>query len=58
MAKGARKTANGVKPAKGNLASKPCAACLRPFTWRKKWERDWNQVKFCSDKCRAKGAKP
>ena len=32
--------------------SKPCAACGRTITWRKKWERDWDNVKFCSDACR------
>jgi hypothetical protein len=26
------------------------------MTWRKKWERDWEQVKYCSDACR--GHKP
>jgi Protein of unknown function (DUF3253)/Uncharacterized protein conserved in bacteria (DUF2256) len=20
--------------------------------WRKKWERDWDEVKYCSDRCR------
>lgn len=57
MAKGARKTANGIKYAKGNLPSKPCLCCGRPFTWRKKWARDWDNVKFCSDKCRASAAR-
>ena len=40
----------GVK--KQHLPSKTCPACLRPFTWRKKWERDWEAVQFCSDRCR------
>ena len=31
---------------------KICAACARPFAWRKKWARDWDQVRFCSDACR------
>ncbi|MBL9133211.1 MAG: DUF2256 domain-containing protein, partial [Verrucomicrobiaceae bacterium] len=31
---------------------KICLACGRPFAWRKKWERDWENVKFCSDACR------
>ena len=31
---------------------KTCAACGRIITWRKKWERDWDQVKFCSKSCR------
>ena len=32
--------------------AKTCAQCGRPFEWRKKWARDWEQVKFCSDACR------
>ena len=31
---------------------KPCALCGRAVTWRKKWERDWADVKYCSDACR------
>nr|WP_288435145.1 DUF2256 domain-containing protein [uncultured Deinococcus sp.] len=27
--------------------------CGLPFSWRKKWERDWDNVKYCSDRCRA-----
>ena len=26
--------------------------CGREITWRKKWERDWDSVKYCSDGCR------
>jgi hypothetical protein len=40
---------------KSDLPSKICACCARPFTWRKKWARDWEQVKFCSDRCRGLG---
>ena len=45
----------GVK--KQHLPEKPCATCGRPFTWRKKWERVWDEVKFCSDRCRMQKAK-
>lgn len=38
---------------KGNLPVKICLACTRPFAWRKKWARDWDQVKYCSDRCRS-----
>ncbi|WP_334132027.1 DUF2256 domain-containing protein [Silanimonas lenta] len=31
---------------------KTCPACQRPFQWRKKWERDWEQVVYCSEACR------
>ena len=41
---------------KSDLPTKICAACGRPFAWRKKWERDWDNVRYCSDACRAKGA--
>ena len=37
---------------KGDLPHKTCAACGLPFAWRKKWERDWDQVKYCSERCR------
>ena len=40
----------GVK--KSDLPTKACAASGRPFTWRKKWERDWANVKYCSKKCK------
>ena len=36
--------------------SKPCAACGRTITWRRKWERDWEQVRYCSTACRRAGA--
>lgn len=42
----------GVK--KQHLPTKICAACGRPFTWRKKWENVWDEVKYCSDACRKK----
>jgi hypothetical protein len=37
---------------KATLPTKTCDACKRPFTWRKKWERDWESVRFCSERCR------
>ena len=37
---------------KADLPSKPCAACNRPFAWRRKWARDGDAVKYCSDACR------
>ncbi|WP_366881162.1 DUF2256 domain-containing protein [Halothiobacillus sp.] len=42
------------------LPRKTCCYCQRPFTWRKKWARDWPNLKYCSDKCRAlaKSAQP
>lgn len=35
-----------------NLPSKICVTCGLPFNWRKKWEKNWNEVKYCSDRCR------
>ncbi|WP_132461596.1 DUF2256 domain-containing protein [Rhodovulum marinum] len=37
---------------KGDLPSKTCAACGRPFTWRRKWAKDWEAVRYCSERCR------
>lgn len=36
-------------------ATKTCAVCGRTITWRKKWARDWEQVRYCSDGCRRRG---
>ena len=45
----------GVK--KQHLPEKICAACARPFTWRKKWEQVWDQVQYCSERCKRAGSK-
>jgi hypothetical protein len=37
--------------------SKTCGCCGRLFSWRKKWERDWDSVKYCSDACRRRGVR-
>ncbi len=37
---------------KGDLPTKVCVACRRPFAWRKKWAKVWDEVKYCSDACR------
>ncbi|CEL95326.1 unnamed protein product [Vitrella brassicaformis CCMP3155] len=42
----------GKKYTKSNLPSKICVVCERPFEWRKKWERCWDEVKYCSERCR------
>ena len=34
------------------IPSKICITCGRPFTWRKKWERAWDEIKYCSGRCR------
>jgi len=39
-------------PRKADLPQKICAACGRPFAWRRKWARDWEQVRYCSAACR------
>ena len=37
---------------KADLPSKICPVCRRPFSWRKKWAKDWEAVRYCSDRCR------
>lgn len=39
---------------KPNLPEKTCVVCQRPFAWRKKWEKVWDEVRYCSDACRAR----
>ena len=45
----------GVK--KSDLPQKTCSTCGKPFTWRKKWEKVWEEVRYCSDRCRAERAR-
>ncbi|MFZ9939121.1 MAG: DUF2256 domain-containing protein [Bacteroidetes bacterium] len=42
---------------KPHLPEKECRVCGRPFSWRKKWMRCWDEVTHCSDACR-KRSKP
>ncbi len=37
---------------------KTCAACGRSIAWRKRWERDWDAVRWCSAACRGRGVSP
>ncbi len=32
--------------------SKTCAACGRAIEWRRKWTRNWESLRYCSDGCR------
>ncbi|MFW5697830.1 MAG: DUF2256 domain-containing protein [Fimbriimonadaceae bacterium] len=35
-----------------HLPRKTCAVCGREFAWRKKWAKDWQEVRYCSERCR------
>ena len=37
---------------KSDLPHKTCPVCGLKFSWRKKWERNWDNVKYCSERCR------
>jgi len=36
-----------------SVPDKSCQSCGRRIAWRKKWERDWDSVRYCSKSCRA-----
>jgi hypothetical protein len=45
---------------RGTLGSMPpepktCQSCGRTIEWRKKWERSWDDVRYCSTACRRRG---
>jgi hypothetical protein len=44
-------------PQRAAAPTKQCLACGRTITWRKKWERDWDEVRYCSDACRRTGVR-
>jgi hypothetical protein len=37
---------------KSELPVKTCATCGKPMTWRKKWAKTWDEVRYCSERCR------
>ncbi|MEO1241722.1 MAG: DUF2256 domain-containing protein [Pseudomonadota bacterium] len=37
---------------KHGLPEKTCPICERPFAWRKKWALCWDEVRYCSERCR------
>ncbi|WP_204345700.1 DUF2256 domain-containing protein [Psychroserpens algicola] len=37
---------------KQHLPEKQCPTCGLTFNWRKKWAKNWEHVKYCSEKCR------
>jgi len=39
---------------KSDLPQKICVVCGRPYSWRKKWAKNWDEVKYCSERCRGK----
>lgn len=51
----AKKRPSNKTVAKRDLPQKTCPACQRPFTWRKKWESVWDEVVYCSKRCRQDG---
>lgn len=34
------------------MPTRSCATCGRSFEWRRRWRRNWDQVRYCSDRCR------
>ncbi|KPN20439.1 hypothetical protein AO715_11280 [Xanthomonas sp. Mitacek01] len=43
---------------KAYLPSKPCAVCGRTMTWRKAWAKTWDEVRYCSERCRRQKRAP
>ncbi|MBI1405933.1 MAG: DUF2256 domain-containing protein [Caulobacter sp.] len=39
---------------KSDLPTKLCPVCERPFSWRRKWAGCWDEVRYCSDRCRGR----
>jgi len=42
----------GVK--KHFLPKKTCKVCGLEFSWRKKWEKNWDSVIYCSKACQTR----
>ena len=42
----------------GTPPPRVCAACGRAMEYRKRWARNWDTVRYCSDACRRRGVGP
>jgi hypothetical protein len=42
-------------PHHADRPTKICAGCGRPFQWRRKWKAVWDEVRWCSERCRRQG---
>ncbi|MFN7898908.1 MAG: DUF2256 domain-containing protein, partial [Synechococcaceae cyanobacterium] len=50
-----------VPPGMPHHADRPtkfCACCGRPFQWRRKWKQVWDEVRYCSERCRNQARRP
>tara|TARA_B100000242_G_C43045368_1_gene487909 strand:- start:1168 stop:1326 length:159 start_codon:yes stop_codon:yes gene_type:complete len=36
------------------LPNKICPVCNLSFDWRKKWKKNWDEIRYCSQACRSK----
>ena len=43
---------DGFRGNKAALPSKQCATCGLAMSWRRRWAKNWADVKYCSDACR------
>ena len=34
------------------MTSKSCAKCGRVIEYRKKWKNNWDEIRYCSERCR------
>ncbi|MEP6388938.1 MAG: DUF2256 domain-containing protein [Halioglobus sp.] len=32
---------------------KTCPVCQRPFQWRARWKHQWDEIVYCSKRCRS-----
>lgn len=42
----------------GPVPPKACVSCGRRIEWRKKWQREWDSVRYCSAACRRRKVRP
>jgi hypothetical protein len=47
-----------VQGLKAHLPHKPCLHCQRPMAWRKAWARCWDEVRYCSERCKRDARAP
>lgn len=53
-----RSTGREPRSSEGERADKVCRSCGRRIEWRAAWAKNWDDVAYCSDACRARKVRP
>ena len=55
---GRKRSLNDSTPPSESAAERICVGCGRRIEWRRAWAASWNEVRWCSQRCRSRKLRP